>query len=288
MYATRRKVLSMLYDHTLAVEEAEELLDVMETKSEPSVSKPELTGDSQWNRQFLKTLDKIAGTQSPVLIQGEPGTGKMIVAQLLHYESSRASGPFVQVDCGATPETLIDSELFGHEEGAFTGAITEKKGKAELADGGTLVLEEVHSAPTETQAKLLRLIEDGTFERLGGSQTLTSDVRVVAIAHLDLKKQVDEGLFRPGLYYRLSVSLLQTAPLRERREDIPTVSTHFLRRKAERDEGAPLRISQEAIDALSDYEWPGNAAELANVIEKATVLCEGDEILPEHLPELGN
>ena len=286
MYAARRKVLNMLYDHKLMVQEAEDLLDAMGAKSAPSITKPQLAGDSQWNRQFLKTLDKIAGTQSPVLIQGEQGTGKMLVAQLLHYQSSRAGGPLVQVDCSATPDILVDSELFGHEEGAFTGAIAQKLGKVEAANGGTLVLEGVDAAPVETQARLLRLIEQGTFERVGGTETLTADLRVVAIAHIDISQQVDEGLFRPDLYYRLSVASLLTAPLRERREDIPTLATHFVQTKAERDDEAPLKISAEAMGALMAYDWPGNAAELANVIERATMQCEDSEIQLAHVPEL--
>ena len=287
MFAARRKVLTMLYDHKLVVQEAEELLDAMRAKSEPSVSKPQLIGDSQWNRQFLKTLDKIATTQSPVLIHGEPGTGKMHVAQLLHYQSSRAGGPLVQVNCGATPEILVDSELFGHEKDAFTGALAQKTGKVELARGGTLILEEIDAAPAATQARLLRLLEESAFERVGGTQTLTADVRVVAIAHLeDLKKQIDEGRFRTDLYYRLSVSSLLTAPLRERREDIPTLATHFLHTKAQRDGEVPLKISPEAMESLVTYDWPGNARELANVIERTSMQCEESEIQLEHVPEL--
>ena len=288
MYAARRKVLTMLYDHKLVVQEAEEMLDAMQVKPEPSISKPQLAGDSQWNRQFLKTLDKIASTQSPVLVQGEAGTGKMLVAQLLHYQSSRAGGPLMQVDCSATPDVLVDSELFGHEEGAFTGAIAQKPGKVEAADGGTLILEGIDAVPVETQARLLRLMEQGTFERVGGNQPLTTDVRIVAITQRDLSEPVDAGRFRSDLYYRLSVSSLLTAPLRERREDIPTIAAHFLRTRAQRDGTTPLAISSEAIDALAAYDWPGNVAELANVIEKATLLCDGNEIQPEHVQQLEN
>ena len=289
MYAARRKVLSMLYDHELTAQEAEELLEAMEiapASIEPSVPRPELIGDSEWSRQFLKTLDKISDTQSPVLIQGESGTGKYLVAQMLHYQSRRASDPFIHVHCGATPEPLIESELFGHEKGAFTGAVARKLGKVELVNGGTLFLDEIDSLPLDTQVKLLRLLEERTFERVGGTQALTADVRIVAVTHLDLKKRVDEGRFRSDLYYRLSVACLQTAPLRDRREDIPTMVVHFLQRKARRDEETLLEVSREAMEILSGHDWPGNVAELANVIEKAAVQCEGSRILPEHVSDL--
>ena len=289
MYAARRKVLNMLYDHKLTVQEAEELLETMETRpasAEPSVPKPELIGYSQWNRQFLKTLGRIAGTQSSVLVQGEPGTGKALIAQMLHYQSQRAGGPFVQVNSDATPEALLASELFGHEKGAFTGATQRRLGKVEQARGGTLFLGPLEDLPPDIQARLLRLIEERTFERLGGAETLAADVRVVAATGLDLKTRVDEGRFRSDLYYHLSVAVLQTAPLRERREDIPTLVTHFLGQKARRDSEAPLKVSQEAMEILAGYDWPGNAAELANVVEKAAMQCEGEEIGPEDLPEL--
>ena len=245
-----------------------------------------MIGDSGWNRQFLKTLDKIAATQSPVLVQGEPGTGKALIAQMIHYQSQRASGPFIQVDCSALPDALVDSELFGHEKGAFTGAHQRRLGRVELARGGTLLLGPIEALSPETQMKLLRLLEEGTFERLGGTDSLESDVRIVAATGEDLKKLVDGGEFRSDLYYQLSVSVLQTAPLRERRDDIATLVAHFLQGKAKRDSTVPLKASQEAIEILSAHDWPGNVAELANAVEKAAMQCEGDEIEPAHLPEL--
>jgi DNA-binding NtrC family response regulator len=289
MYAARRKILDMLHDHVLTVSDAEELLDAMEASSaptEPSLPRPELIGDSGWNRQFLKTLDKIAATQSPVLVQGEPGTGKALIAQMIHYQSQRASGPFIQVDCSALPDALVASELFGHEKGAFTGAHQRRLGRVELARGGTLFLGPIEALSPETQMRLLRLLEEGTFERLGGTDSLESDVRIVAATDKDLKKLVDEGTFRSDLYYQLSVSVLQTAPLRERRDDIATLVAHFLQGKAKRDGNVPLKASLEAIEILSAHDWPGNVAELANVVEKAAMQCEGDEIELEHLPEL--
>ena len=289
MYAARRKILAMLHDHALTVREAEELLDAVEAAAnptEPSMPKPELIGDSGWNRQFVKTLDRIAATQSPVLVQGEQGTGKALIAQMIHYQSRRASGPFIHVDCSALPDALIASELFGHEKGAFTGAHQRRPGRVELARGGTLFPDRIEALTPETQTRLLRLLEEGAFERLGGTDTLESDVRLVAATDRDLKKLVDDGAFRADLYYRLSVSVLQTAPLRERRGDIATLVAHFLQGKAERDGTVPLKVSLEAMEILSTYNWPGNVAELANVVEKAAVQCEGDEIEPEHLPEL--
>jgi len=289
MYAARRKVLDMLHDHVLTVPDAEELLDAMEaaaTPTEPSVPKPELIGDSGWNRQFLKTLDKIAATQSPVLVQGEPGTGKALIAQMLHYQSQRASGPFIRVDCSALPDALVASELFGHEKGAFTGAHQRRLGRIELARGGTLLLGPIEALSPEDQMKLVRLLEEGSFERLGGTDSLESDVRIVAATGKDLKKLVDAGEFRSDLYYQLSVSVLQTAPLRERRDDIATLTAHFLQGKAKRDGTAPLKASQEAIEILSAHDWPGNVADLANVVEKAAVQCEGDKLEPANLPKL--
>lgn len=289
MYAARRKLLDMLHDHVLTVPDAEELLDAMAaaaTPTEPSVPKPELIGDSGWNRQFLKTLDKIAATRSPVLVQGEPGTGKALIAQMIHYQSQRANGPFIQVDCSALPDALIASELFGHEKGAFTGAHQRRLGRVELARGGTLFLGPIEALSPETQMRLLRLLEEGTFERLGGTDSLESDVRIVAATGKDLKKLVDEDVFRSDLYYQLSVSVLQTAPLRERREDIATLIAHFLQGKAKRDGAVPLKISLEAMEILTAHDWPGNVAELANVVEKAAMQCEGDELEPAHLPEL--
>jgi len=289
MYAARRKVLDMLHDHVLTVSDAEDLLDAMEATAnptEPSVPKPELIGDSGWNRQFLKTLDKIAATQSPVLVQGEPGTGKALIAQMIHYQSQRASGTFTQVDCSALPDTLVDSELFGHEKGAFTGAHQRRLGRVELARGGTLFLGPIEALSPETQMRLVRLLEKGTFERLGGTDSLESDVRIIAATGKDLKTLVDAGEFRSDLYYQLSVSVLQTAPLRERRDDIATLVAHFLQGKAKRDDTVPLKVSLAAMELLSTHNWPGNVAELANAVEKAAVQCEGDEIEPEHLPEL--
>ena len=290
MYAARRKVLDMLHDHRLTVQEAEELLEIIETPAlqESSLPKPELIGDSGWNRQFLKTLDKIAATQSPVLVQGEPGTGKALIAQMLHYQSPRASGPFIQVDCRALPDALIASELFGHEKGAFTGAHQRRLGRVELARGGTLFLGPIEAISLENQAKLLQLLEEGTFERLGGTEILASDVRLVVATDKDLKKLVDEGAFRSDLYYQLSVSVLQIAPLRERRDDIPTLIAHFLQGKAKRDSALPLKASREAVEILSAHDWPGNVAELASAIERAAVQCEGEEILPEHLELLNS
>ena len=289
MYAARRKVLDMLHDRVLTVRDAEELLDAMAASAsptEPSVARPELVGNSRWCRQFLRTLDSIAATESPALIQGERGTGKGLVAQMLHYQSPRAGGPFIAAACDALLQELAASELFGHEKGAFTGAHQRRLGRVELAREGTLFLDQIETLSQEVQAGLVRLIEEGTFERVGGAEALDADVRVVAATHVDLKQQVDEGRFRPELYYHLSVAVLQTAPLRDRREDIAALASHFVERKGRRDQAGPLTISPEAMETLAAHEWPGNVAELASVIEGAAVQCEGDEIEPAHLPEL--
>ncbi len=286
MYAARRKVLGMVHEHKLTVDEAEELLDAMEMpreSSSPAIPRIELIGESELNQQFLKTLDKIAATQSPVLIQGEPGTGKALIARRIHYNSRRARGPFVTLSCATLSGTLLESELFGHERGAFTGATQTRKGLLEAAHGGTLMLEAVEALPPETQVRLCSFLQDGYFTRVGGTRPVYADVRVAGVTHQDLKWLVDQGRFRSDLYYRLSVSLVQAAPLRERREDIPVLAKYFVQQQAERDGRKPLRISEEAMKTLHEYPWPGNVAELANVIEKAMVLCEGDEITPEHL-----
>ncbi|OGG52319.1 MAG: hypothetical protein A3F84_00425 [Candidatus Handelsmanbacteria bacterium RIFCSPLOWO2_12_FULL_64_10] len=286
MYAARRKVLTMVHEHKLTVDEGEELLDAMEMpreSSSPAIPRIELIGESEWNQQFLKTLDKIAATQSPVLIQGETGTGKELIARRIHYNSRRARGPFMTLSCATLTGTLLESELFGHERGAFTGATQTRKGLLEAAHGGTLFLDAIEALPPETQIRLCSFLQNGYFTRVGGTRPVYADVRVAGATHQDLKWLVDHGKFRSDLYYRLSVSLVQAAPLRERREDIPVLAEYFVQKQAERDGRRPLRISDEAMKTLHEYPWPGNVAQLANVIEKALVLCDGDEITPEHL-----
>ncbi len=233
----------------------------------------------------LGTLRRAARSRSTVLLLGESGVGKEVAARALHGWSERADRPFVAVNCAALSAALLESELFGHEKGAFTGALARKRGKFELAEGGTIFLDEVGELAADLQAKLLRVVQDGEFSRVGGNETLRPDVRIVAATNRDLKRSVDESRFRLDLYYRLNVISVTLPPLRERKQDIPELALHFLRRSCA-DQGRPmLTISPRALERLSAYAWPGNVRELANVIERAVVLCGGEQIDELDLPE---
>lgn len=228
-------------------------------------------------------IPELAESPAPVLIQGESGTGKELVAAALHYEGPRASKMFVPVNCGALPEGLLESELFGHVRGAFTGAIRDKKGRFELADGGTIFLDEIGDISPTMQVKLLRVLQEGCFERVGGEQTIKVNVRVVSATHRNLQKEMAAGKFREDLFYRLSVVPLVVPPLRERRLDIPLLAEHFLKVLAV---GKTVRFSPEAIEFMVGYNWPGNVRELQNWIQFALIKCKNGVILPAHLPPL--
>ena len=244
----------------------------------------EIVGRSARMQQVLAAVQKVAAADSSVLIYGESGTGKELVARALHYQSPRKASPFVKVNCGALPRELIESELFGHERGAFTGAVRRKKGKFELAEGGTIFLDEIGDIPLEIQVKLLRVLQEKEFDRVGGEQTLHADVRVVAATNRPLREMVEKGKFREDLYYRLEVIPLRLPPLRQRKEDIPELVGHFLGKKC-REMNLPLkRLTPEAMDGLKSYPWPGNVRELENVIERTIVLADGDEVGLHSLP----
>jgi len=230
-------------------------------------------------------VQKVAPTPTTVLIEGESGTGKELVARALHDLSSRADRPFVPVNCGAIPETLIESELFGHAKGAFTDAHTAKRGLFEEADGGTLLLDEVGELPLAVQPSLLRVLQQGEVRRVGDSRSARVDVRVLAATNRDLAAQVQAGRFREDLYYRLNVVQLRLPPLRERQEEIPALAQRLLARHAERSGMPPRRLSLRALESLKTYRWPGNVRELENALERALVLSEDDEIGAESLPE---
>jgi transcriptional regulator with PAS, ATPase and Fis domain len=233
--------------------------------------------------ELFETIKEIADVNIPVLIQGESGTGKELVASAIHNEGQRSSEPFVPVNCGALPEGLLESELFGHVKGAFTGAVKDKKGRFELADGGTLFLDEIGDMPKSVQVKLLRVLQEGTFERVGGERTLSADVRLISAANRDLKKEVSNGNFRDDLYYRVNVVPVFLPPLRERKQDIPLLAEHFLRTAG--DEGQQNGgISRDAMATMIDYHWPGNIRELQSAIRFALVKSRGGMIRPEHLP----
>jgi DNA-binding NtrC family response regulator len=237
-----------------------------------------MVGESGGLQGVLRAVRVVAPTDATVLIQGETGTGKELVARAIHDRSSRSKRPFIKVDCAAIPATLLESELFGHEKGAFTGALAQKLGRFELAHEGTLFLDEIGEMPLELQAKLLRAIQDQEFERVGGNRTIRVDVRIVAATNRDLKAMVDENKFRADLYYRLHVFPLSVPPLRERREDISLLTRYFVQKHA-RQMGRKIEsIPTEALEALTNYDWPGNIRELQNVVERSVVLSDGPEL----------
>ncbi|HKV08603.1 MAG TPA: sigma 54-interacting transcriptional regulator, partial [Thermoanaerobaculia bacterium] len=245
----------------------------------------DMVGESPRMKEVYRLLGRAAATDSTVLLRGESGTGKEVAARALHQGSPRAGKPFVAVNCATLSETLLESELFGHERGAFTGAVARQTGKAEAADGGTLFLDEVGEIPLPLQAKLLRFLQERQIERVGSTRPIEVDVRLVAATNRDLEKAVREGTFREDLYYRLNVITLHLPPLRERREDVPLLASYFAARTSRR-LGRPLAgFTPEARACLLRYDWPGNVRELANAVERALVLGEGGLIRPEDLPE---
>lgn len=244
---------------------------------------PAIVGSDSRFIQALALAERVASTEATVLVRGESGTGKEVVASLLHFRSRRAKGPFIRVNCAALTESLLTSELFGHEKGAFTGALARKEGRFELASGGTLFLDEIGEISLDVQAKLLRILETGEYERVGGSRSLRSDARIVAATNRDLEAAISEGKFREDLFYRLNVVPITLPPLRERREDIPALSSHFLRKYA-REFGSPAReLSPAAATLLMASNWPGNIRELANVMQRAALVATGPVVNQEDL-----
>lgn len=242
-------------------------------------------GPSRAMREVAAVLSRLVDTTVSVLIQGESGTGKELLAKALHFSGPRARQPFVDVNCSAIPEGLIESELFGHERGAFTGAISRREGKIERANGGTLFMDEIGEMPLPLQAKMLRVLQEREFERVGGSEKIKVDIRLIAATNRDLNAEVKQGNFREDLYYRVAVFPIQLPPLRERREDIPILVAHFLSVYAEEQGKPKLSVSPEAMTCLTSYSWPGNVRELQNVLQRAIVLADADVIKPEHLAE---
>ncbi len=238
----------------------------------------ELLGDSKVVRELRKLLCKLAPTESPVLIRGESGTGKELVARTLHRQSQRHSKPFVAINCGAIPEHLIQSELFGHEKGAFTGAHQRKVGRIEAANGGTLFLDEIGDLPLELQAHLLRFLQEKHIERVGGGQPIPVDVRVLAATHVDLEAMIEKKRFREDLYYRLNVLQVVTAPLRERHADLQMLANHFSHFYSHETGRRPRSFSDDALIAMGKHDWPGNVRELANRVRRGLVLAEGRQI----------
>jgi Nif-specific regulatory protein len=243
-----------------------------------------IIGNSRPMQALYEQVAQVAPTSTTVLVRGESGTGKELIAHAVHYGSSRAAKPFVKVSCGALPETLIESELFGHEAGAFTDARAQKKGRFELSHGGTLFLDEVGELSLSTQVKLLRVLQEREFERVGGVQPIKVDVRLIAATNKDLEKAVREGAFREDLYYRLNVFALYLPPLRERRPDVLLLADHFVKKYAAAHGKDVRRIATTAIDMMMSYHWPGNVRELENCIERAVLVCETGVIHAHHLP----
>jgi Nif-specific regulatory protein len=243
-----------------------------------------LVGSSGPMRQIYEQVAQVARTNTTVLIRGESGTGKELIAHAIHYNSLRAKKPFVKVSCAALPESLIESELFGYEKGAFTGAESRKKGRFELAEGGTLFLDEIGDVNLATQVKLLRVLQQREFERVGGTETIKVNVRMVAATNKDLEKAIAAGTFREDLYYRLNVFAMFVPPLRERKADLLLLADHFLEKFASEHQRPIKRISTPAIDMLTSYHWPGNVRELENTIERTVLMCDGEVIHAHHLP----
>ena len=244
-----------------------------------------MVGESLPMQSLFQAIAKVAPTDSTVLVRGESGTGKELVAKAIHRNSLRAAAPFVAINCAAIPESLLESELFGHERGAFTGAVAQKRGKIEMASGGTLFLDEVAELAPALQAKLLRVLQEREFERVGGTHPIRVDIRLIAATNRDLRERVLEGQFRADFYYRLNVVNLTVPPLRQRREDIPRLAEHFARKFVDQ-YGRPIAgISPEAMRLLVQHDWPGNVRELENAIERAVVLGANWRILPEDLPD---
>ncbi|SHJ48652.1 two-component system, NtrC family, response regulator HydG [Malonomonas rubra DSM 5091] len=243
-----------------------------------------LIGSSQPMQELAETLALVAPADATVLITGESGTGKELVAGAVHHNSQRKDAPFIKVNCAALHENLLESELFGHEKGAFTGAAEQRKGRFELADKGTLFLDEIGDMSLTTQAKILRVLQEGEFERLGGAKTIKVDVRMLAATHKNLEQMAEEGSFRQDLFFRLSVVPLHLPPLRERPMDIPALAEHFLKRYCDKNRKDIRSFESEALEALLAYAWPGNIRELENAIERAVILCLEEQILLQHLP----
>ena len=244
---------------------------------------PNVVARSVKMQEVLATVDRVAPTNSTVLLGGESGVGKDLIARAIHEKSRRAAGPFLKINSTAIPENLLESELFGFEKGAFTGAVASKPGKFELADKGTLFLDEIGDVPPVTQVKLLRVLQEREFERLGGTKTVKVDVRLIAATNKDLRQALEQGTFREDLYYRLNVVPIDIAPLRERKEDIPELATLFIARFSG-ESGKPIEsITPEAMQILVNYHWPGNVRELQNIVERACALAKGDVLKPDDI-----
>ena len=252
---------------------------------ETTIHFPSIIGQSPEIRDICRLIGLVAKTHTTVLIHGESGTGKELVAQAIHFHSNRSRNPLVKVNCAALTETLLESELFGHKKGSFTGAIQDRKGRFKLADGGTIILDEIGSMSLSGQAKLLRVLQEREFEPVGGSATVKVDVRVIAVTNADLVKAIDRGTFREDLYYRLNAFPIQLPPLRDRKTDVPMLARHFLNEYAVSLNKRISSIDPRVVSMLMEYSWPGNVRELENAIEYSVILEKGDSLSPSSLPD---
>jgi sigma-54 specific flagellar transcriptional regulator A len=243
-----------------------------------------IIGQSRKMREVFDLVRKVADCDSTILLNGETGTGKGMVARAIHQRSNRKDKPFISINCGAIPENLLESELFGHVRGAFTGATSSKQGKFELADGGTILLDEIGDMSSDLQVKVLKVLEEGEFEQVGGSKTITVDVRIIAATHRDLSEEVQKGNFREDLYYRLYVIPMMLPALRDRKSDIPHLVSHFLEHSNQKNNRDVSEISDEALDMMTSYPWPGNVRELKNMVERLVVLKGTGKIKTRDLP----
>ena len=252
--------------------------------SEPGAFK-DIIGQSPSMKKIFRVVSKVAGSDTTIMLNGETGTGKGLIARAIHDCSPRRCRPFVQINCGATPEGLLESEFFGYRRGAFTGATADKPGKFEVANGGTIFLDEIGDMSADLQVKVLRVLEEGEFERVGGHETIKVDARIIAATHRDLEEEVQKGGFREDLFYRLYVIPIMLPSLRERKSDIPFLVNHFLEEFSQKNQRPLMKVSSEAMQLMVAYPWHGNVRELKNLIERMVVLKEGDTIAPADLPE---
>lgn len=277
--------IKMLANRAIQMQRMTEELIVLHRELNDSYSPEKILTNSPKMKELYKIINKVSHSNVSVLIMGESGTGKELIANAVHYNSPRCNGPFIKINCGALPEGLLESELFGHEKGAFTGAVMRRAGRFEQADKGTLFLDEIGEISPNLQVKLLRVLQEREFERVGGNETIKTDIRIIAATNRNIEEMVQRGQFRQDLYYRLNVISLSSLPLRERKEDIGLLVDHFLQKFARENHKESLVFDVEALDKLQKYDWPGNVRELANVVERAVIMSTGNVVFAEDLPE---
>lgn len=276
--------VKLLIKRAMQVQTLTEEVKVLREELHSNYRLDKLLTNSPKMQELYRIIGKVASTNATVLITGESGTGKELIANTIHYNSSRSHGPFIKINCGALPESLLESELFGHEKGSFTGAAARKLGRFELANKGTILLDEIGEVSPALQVKLLRVLQEREFERVGGTEPVKTDIRIIAATNRNLEEMVVKGTFREDLYYRLNVVFIHVPPLRERREDIHLLADYFLHKYAQENNKTMSLFDLETCSLLADYHWPGNVRELANVVERAVIMSTGCVIFPEDLP----